>query len=122
MKAPSIEFGPLRVDLARSFASRLVGLLGRRGLAPDRALLLAPCNNVHTFFMRFAIDVVFLDRDGVVLAVVPHLAPWRLAAARRAYACLELAAGSAGQHGLAPGRRIAQFAAAHLGRPENGHA
>lgn len=110
MTADAIQVGALQVRVARSFAARLVGLLGRRGLDPQQALLLVPCNNVHTFFMRFAIDVVFIDRDGVVLAVVPHLAPWRVAAARRAHACLELAAGRAADAGLCAGTRIAQLA------------
>lgn len=106
----------MRVELARRFWPRLVGLLGRRALAGDQALLLAPCNNIHTFFMRFAIDVVFLDRQGAVLAVVPALRPWRVAAARRAHACLELAAGGAQRFGLQVGRRLPQLAAASLAR------
>jgi uncharacterized membrane protein (UPF0127 family) len=112
MGAVTIDVDGVQVRVARSFGARLVGLLGRRALAPEQALLLVPCDNVHTFFMRFAIDVVFVDRDGVVLAVVPRLAPWRVAAARRAHACLELAAGVAAVLGLEPGRRIAQLAAA----------
>lgn len=111
MRADAIELNGLRVRVARSFGARLVGLLGRRALPADQALLLVPCNNVHTFFMRFAIDVVFLDREGVVLAIVPRLAPWRIAAARRAYACLELAAGGAARFELAAGRRISELAA-----------
>lgn len=111
MKPRTIELGGVRVDVARSFPSRLVGLLGRRALAPEQALLLVPCNNVHTFFMRFAIDVVFVDREGMVLSVVSGLAPWRVAAARRAHACLELAAGAAARLELAAGRRIPELAA-----------
>lgn len=101
----------MQVVPAQRFLARLVGLLGQRALAPDHALWLAPCNNVHTFFMRFAIDVVFIHRDGTVLAIVPHLKPWRIAAARRAYGCLELAAGGAGRFGLAVGQRLPQLAA-----------
>jgi uncharacterized membrane protein (UPF0127 family) len=106
----------LRVRVAYSFAARLVGLLGRRMLAPDEALLLVPCNNVHTFFMRFAIDVVFVDRCGVILVVVPRLMPWRVAAARGAYCCLELAAGTAVGLSLLPGQHIAQLATAGQAR------
>lgn len=112
----ALDLGGLRVRVADSFLLRLVGLLGRRALAPEQALLIVPCNNVHTFFMRFAIDVVFLDREGVVLSVVPALLPWRVAAAWRAHACLELAAGGAARLGLAPGRCIEQLAAASLKR------
>src|ERR671922_1038887 len=63
--------------VADRFASRLRGLLGRRGLAPGEGLLIRPASSIHTFFMRFPIDVAFLDRDGVVVKVVPNLSPWR---------------------------------------------
>jgi uncharacterized membrane protein (UPF0127 family) len=116
MKPPSFDMNGMHVILARRFLARLVGLLGQRALPPDQALLITPCNNVHTFFMRFAIDVVFIDPAGVVLAIVPHLAPWRIAAARRAHACLELAAGGAGRFGLAVGQHLPQLAAASIPR------
>lgn len=114
MALPIRAVDGMRVMLAQRFLARLVGLLGRRGLAPDEALLLAPCNNIHTFFMRFHIDVVFLDKDGAVLAIVPALRPWRVAAARRAHACLELASGGAHRFGLTVGQRLPQLAAASL--------
>lgn len=116
MGAPILAVNGMRVMLAQRFLPRLVGLLGRRGLGADEALLLAPCNNIHTFFMRFSIDVVFLDREGEVLAIVPALRPWRVAAALRAHACLELAAGGARRSGLEVGQRIPQLAAASLAR------
>ena len=84
MKAPVLAVNGLQVRLAQGFVARLVGLLGQRALPLNQAFLITPCNNVHTFFMRFAIDVVFIDRHGVVLAVVPRVAPWRIAAAWRA--------------------------------------
>lgn len=66
------------IRCARTFRARLVGLLGRRSLAPDEALLIEPCRSVHTCFMRFAIDVVFLDRSGRVVGMVSNLRPFRL--------------------------------------------
>jgi uncharacterized membrane protein (UPF0127 family) len=116
MKGQSLEMDGLQVILARGFLARLVGLLGQRALPLNQALLITPCNNVHTFFMRFAIDVVFLDRAGMVLAIVPHLGPWRIAAARRAHACLELAAGGAARCGLTVGQSLPQLAATSLPR------
>ena len=116
MKAPSLAIGRVQVILAQGFLARLVGLLGQRRLAPDLALLIAPCNNVHTFFMRFAIDVVFIDREGVILAIVPDLVPWRIAAVRRAHGCLELAAGGAGRFGMAVGQCLPELAVASLPR------
>jgi uncharacterized protein len=74
---------------------RMRGLLGRRGLESGEGLLLRPTGSVHTFFMRFPIDVVFLSREGEVLKVAQALPPWRTAGARRAKAVLELAADEA---------------------------
>lgn len=67
-----------RARLARSFRERLVGLLGRDRLPPGEALILEPCSGVHTLFMRFTIDVAFLDAQGRVVALVESLRPWRM--------------------------------------------
>jgi uncharacterized protein len=83
------------------------GLLGRKELPGGEGILLRPAGSVHTFFMRFPIDVVFLDRDLTVLHVEPELAPWRAAGRRGAKATLELAAGEAVRRGLRPGDRLA---------------
>jgi len=83
--------------------TRLRGLLGRRGMASGEGLLLKPTPAVHTCFMRFAIDVVFLDERLEVLAVDPHLGPWRFTGRRGARAVLELAAGEAGRRGVRAG-------------------
>lgn len=100
----------LTVEVARSFRQRLVGLLGRRGLAADRGLLIAPCNNIHTAFMRFPIDAVFLDDEGEVLAIRTDIRPFRVALAYRARACLELCSGGAAAHGIAVGQRLERLA------------
>ena len=86
--------------------ARARGLLGRSELPPGEGILLRPAASVHTFFMRFPIDVVFLDRDGRVVAIRPHLRPWRAAFARRAKAALELAAGQAAARGIHIGERL----------------
>lgn len=65
------------VRYANTFRTRLVGLLGRRSLGADEALVIVPCHSVHTFFMRFAIDVAFLDRDGKLLHLEHNLRPYR---------------------------------------------
>ena len=80
--------------LATGVRSRLRGLLGRSGLADGEGLWLEPCSSIHMFFMRFAIDVVFVDRTGTVVRCAENVAPWKIASGgRRARAALELPAG-----------------------------
>jgi uncharacterized membrane protein (UPF0127 family) len=94
------------VQIAVTRAARRRGLLKHTSLAPDTALVLAPCFAVHTAFMRFAIDVVFVDRRGYVRHIVSHLQPWRLAASRGAYATIEFAAGVVDALDLQVGDRL----------------
>ena len=67
-----------RIERADTFWSRLCGLMGRKQLAAQTGLLLEPCPQIHTCFMRFAIDVVFLDGQNRVVAVLENLKPWRM--------------------------------------------
>ena len=82
-------------DLATAFdsESRRTGLLRHTALGEGTALIIAPSNAVHTFFMRFPIDLAFVTRDGRIVKVKGSVGPWRLAAAIRAFAVIELAAG-----------------------------
>ncbi|HET9124784.1 MAG TPA: DUF192 domain-containing protein [Solirubrobacteraceae bacterium] len=89
--------------LADRALPRMRGLLGARALPPGEGLLLTPAPSVHTAFMRFPIDVVFLDRDSVVVRVVQGLGPWRAASAKRARAALELADGESARRGVQVG-------------------
>ena len=82
------------VELAETRKARRRGLLGRDSLPTGSALMLIPCFSVHTAFMRFAIDILFIDRDGCVVRTVSRLAPWRMAAAWRAHSVVELPAGT----------------------------
>ena len=87
-----------RVELADDYESRSRGLLGRDLLPPGEALWIGPCpcgEMIHTFFMRFAIDVIFLDKNRRVVRVIERLKPWRLTAwVLRARSVLELPAGT----------------------------
>lgn len=94
------------VEAAFDSKSRRKGLLGRSRLEEGRALVLAPCNAVHMFFMRFPIDVLFVTQEGVVVKIVRELAPWRLSASLRAFATIELAAGAAARAGIRVGDRL----------------
>ena len=67
----------LTAEVARGFWARLKGLIGRRGLPPGRGLLILHCNAIHTFFMRFAIDATFYDRQDRVVKTVRGIRPWR---------------------------------------------
>jgi uncharacterized membrane protein (UPF0127 family) len=85
---------------------RLRGLLGRSGLPAGEGLLLTPAPGIHTAFMRFPIDALFLDRNLRVLDIVERLRPWRVASERRARAVLELPAGECARRGVHVGDRL----------------
>lgn len=93
---------------ARSFWSRLIGLLGRSSLPPGEALVLEPCNSIHTAFMRFTIDLVYVDRSGQVVKVVPELKPFRISGLLRgARSAIELPSGTIAHTGTAVGDQLA---------------
>ena len=83
--------------------ARRKGLLGRDSLPEATALVIAPCNAVHTFFMRFAIDVAFVTREGRVIKVRAAVRPWRMTGALRAFAVVELPAGALALTNTVPG-------------------
>jgi len=95
-----------RCVVAESARSRSRGLLGRSELPAGEGILLRPASSIHMFFMRFAIDAVFLSRDLTVLKVVSDLGPWRMASRRRAHAVLELPAGACARRGVREGDRL----------------
>jgi uncharacterized protein len=95
-----------RCEVPKSSFARARGLIGRNGLEPGNGMLIDAAPSVHMFFMRFPIDVVFLDRDWKVVRIVHALKPWRVAGARRAVAALELPAGAAAAAGLVEGDRL----------------
>jgi uncharacterized protein len=95
-----------RCVVADTALSRLRGLLGRKSLSESEGVLIRPAGSVHTFFMRMAIDVVFLDRDHTVVKVVEGLRPWRMAAAKGARRVLELSEGVCARAGLRTGERL----------------
>ena len=73
--------------------TRRRGLLGRDGMRAGEALIIAPTNAIHTFFMRFDIDVAFVSRDGRILKLRPSMQPWRMSAALRGFAVVETPGG-----------------------------
>lgn len=97
---------PDQLRVARNPLSRFLGLMGRPSLEDGHGLLIKPCSSIHTFFMRFPIDVVFLDREEVVVGIEPSLAPWKTAGRRGAKAVVELAAGECERRGVQVGDRL----------------
>jgi uncharacterized protein len=95
-----------RCVLADTPLARLRGLLGRKELPPDEGILLTPSWSVHTWFMRFPIDVVFLEADLTVLGMREAVEPWRMKGWWGARSVLELRAGTYERKGLRPGDRL----------------
>jgi uncharacterized membrane protein (UPF0127 family) len=110
MQLVNISKGTLlaeRLTEARAPWSRLVGLLGRSHLSQGEGLLIAPCSSVHTFFMRFPIDVAFLDRDGRVVSAFASVPPFRvLMGGRGAQMAVELPAGVLARTGATTGDQL----------------
>ena len=82
-----------RLTLADTPETREKGLLGRDGLPPGEGLWIVPCQAIHMFFMRFAIDLVYIDRQKRVRKVRSNVAPWRISVCLSAHSVLELPAG-----------------------------
>ena len=94
------------LELAANPLRRMVGLLGRSSLQDGGAMRFQPAGSIHTCFMRFPIDVLFLDEDERVVKRVHHLKPWRFAAARAAKFVVELPAGTLRRHDVEIGDLI----------------
>ncbi|MEX1193700.1 MAG: DUF192 domain-containing protein [Dehalococcoidia bacterium] len=95
-----------RVRVADNIWSRFWGLMGRRNMPANEGLLIAPCYSVHTMFMRFRIDVIFLDKDDRVLKIAPALKPFRAAVDRGARSVLQMNAGAADEVQLSVGAQV----------------
>lgn len=83
------------IKVADNFFSRLIGLLAAKSLQPGEGLMIIPCSSIHTFGMRFPIDVLFLDASHTVLKVVSGVTPGRLAVSNKASYVIELPQGTA---------------------------
>lgn len=102
-----INGATIEIEFADNFFARLRGLMFRRQLAEGCGLLLAPCNSVHMLFMRFAIDVVYLDKDFRIKKIVRDLTPWLgMSVCLGAWGALELPSGEAERLKLVVGQRF----------------
>jgi uncharacterized membrane protein (UPF0127 family) len=93
-------------DIADTSEKRRTGLLKHQSLEPGAGLWISPCESVHTFFMKFAIDLVYLDKHKKVRKVRHAVPPWRLSACLMAHSVLELPAGVARNTGTQPGDQL----------------
>ncbi len=66
-----------RVVIADNFSTRLKGLMGKKSLGENDGLLIKPCNSIHTFFMKFNIDVVFIDKNNRIISIYRNMLPWK---------------------------------------------
>lgn len=117
LRLPRAEWGLRNLTTGATVASALLlavdrqsrnkGLLGQGGLANETALVLAPCSSVHTWFMKFPLDIVFVSRTGRVLKIRRAVGPWRIALRFGAFAVVEMAANSSA--GIEVGHQIAPF-------------
>jgi uncharacterized membrane protein (UPF0127 family) len=94
------------VELADTSETRRVGLLKHERLEPGSGLWIVPCESVHTFFMKFPIDLVYLDKQRKVRKVRHAVPAWRLSACLTAHSILELPAGTAEKSGTLPGDEL----------------
>ena len=84
-----------RVTFAETLWQRMIGLIGRKDLGEEEGLIIKPCSSIHTFFMRFPIDVVFLNKDLKVIKVKEQMQPFRLTLSNLFSRCvIELAHGT----------------------------
>jgi hypothetical protein len=81
------------IEVADSSAKRSKGLLGRSGLLPGEGIWIVPCEAIHTFGMKFAIDLIYLDRQHRIRKIRTNVRPWRISVCLTAHSVVELSAG-----------------------------
>jgi uncharacterized membrane protein (UPF0127 family) len=96
-----------RADIADTSAKRRTGLLKHTGLAPGEGLWIVPCEGVHTFAMKFTIDVIFLNKKRQVVKIRPNMVKRRMALAITGHSVVELPAGTIEQTGTQTGDQLA---------------
>jgi len=95
-----------QADIADTSAKRRTGLLKHSKLDPGEGLWIIPCEAVHTFWMKFPIDVLFLDKKRKILKIRPKMARWKMAACLRAHSVLELPSGTCENTGTLAGDQL----------------
>lgn len=96
---------PVSISKTSTMFERMRGLLFRKKLACNEGLWIEPCNSIHTFFMNYPIDAVFMDRTGTVINICENLPAWRISGNIKAVAVIELLAGTAKLFQIEAGKR-----------------
>ncbi len=95
MKKITISGNEIIIIEANTFYKRFVGLMGKKEIKQNQAMLIKPCSSIHTCFMKFTIDVVFLNKNNIVVDTLENLAPWKLSGnIKDANQVLEMSAGA----------------------------
>jgi len=96
----AVRQATISIDCTQTAAERMRGLLGSGSLPEGKGLWIAPCNSVHCWFMTYAIDVIYLCKQGRIIKCVERLKPWRVSGCLRAASVIELASGEVARLGL----------------------
>lgn len=95
------------VRMADNYFTRLAGLMGKPGLPPQTGLWIVPCNDIHSCFMRFEFDAIFVDKHNTVLYLIERMKPWRISKmVKGGRAVLELPGGTIEATGTQVGDQI----------------
>ena len=83
------------VKIANTFITRLIGLLNRKSISPEEALIIYGCRSIHMFFMKFSIDVIFMNKENRIVGLVENIKPFRVSPTfLKSYYAIELAVGT----------------------------
>lgn len=97
----------LKIKIANNFFERLIGLIGKKNLQSNTGLLIAPCNSIHMFFMKFSIDAIYIDKNFVIKKIVRNLKTWTgISICLSAWGVVEVAAGEAERLNLKVGEKL----------------
>jgi uncharacterized protein len=110
MKIENITTGMVIAEnctVADSFLRRFAGLMGKKALPESGGLLLSPCNSIHMFFMRITLDLIFVDKNNIIVYLKENIKPWRVSRiVRSAVSVIELPAGTIKNTGTGVGDRL----------------
>lgn len=97
----------IKIDLCSTFFKRLRGYMFQREQGPNEGKWLTPCNGVHMFFMKFPLDILFIDKENHIVAMYANVQPWsKPISVKHAFATIELPAGTINRYLIQPQQRV----------------